>query len=245
MKVYCPYCEKEVEYKIERRELKEFRGIEINTYENVAVCKWCHNDLYVNKIENENNERIYELYRNKADILKPQDIIKFRKKYNISQRELTSILGFGKMTINRYERGGIPTKSQNDYIKLLMENENEFIKKTKEAYEKNNITQKTYEKIVLKDAKNEVTKNDIQEMYRIYINNVLSKKPEIYNGYKLFDLELVENIISYIASKVKNLTITSVNKYLCFIDMLSFNKRGVPITGLTYQNQQFGPTIIE
>ena len=54
-----------------------------------------------------------------------------REKYGISQRELTAILGFGKMTINRYERGGVPTKSQSDYIKVLIENEKEFIKKAK------------------------------------------------------------------------------------------------------------------
>ena len=60
MKVYCPYCKKEVEYKIEKRELKEFRGIEVNTFENVAICNECNQDLYVNKIEDENNERIYK-----------------------------------------------------------------------------------------------------------------------------------------------------------------------------------------
>ena len=61
----------------------------------------------------------------------------------------------------------------------------------------------------------------------------------------LLDIEKVENIISYIASKVKNLTITSLNKYLWFIDIVSFNQRSVSITGLTYQNQKFGPTIID
>lgn len=245
MKVYCPYCKKDVEYKIEKRELKEFRGIEINSYENVAICKECNEDLYINEIENENDKRIFELYRNKTNIIKPQDIINLREKYGISQRELTAILGFGKMTINRYERGGVPTKSQSDYIKVLIENEKEFIKKAKEAYEKNNISQRTYEKISLKNLNDEVIKDDIQELYRKYINNVLNRKPDIYNGYKSFNLELVENIISYIASKVKNLTITSLNKYLWFIDILSFNQRGVSITGLTYQNQQFGPTIID
>ena len=55
MRVYCPYCKKEVEYKVEKRDLKEFRGIEIDTYENVAVCKECHQDLYVNEIEEKNN----------------------------------------------------------------------------------------------------------------------------------------------------------------------------------------------
>ena len=245
MRVYCPYCKKEVEYKIEKRDVKEFRGIEINTYENVAVCKECHQDLYVNEIEEKNNERIYELYREKANIIKPQDIVDLRKKYDISQRELTAILGFGKMTINRYEGGGEPTKSQGDYIKLLIDNDNKFVEKVKEAYKNGNINDKTYEKIVSTNLENEIGKNDIQDMYRRVINNSLRLKPNIFNGYKTFDLELVENIISYISSKVNNLTITSLNKYLWFIDILSFNQRGVSITGLTYQKQQYGPTIID
>jgi len=245
MRVYCPYCKEEVEYKIEKRDVKEFRGIELNTFENVAICKKCNNDLYLNELEDKNNKRIYNLYREKTDIVKPQDIVNLREKYNISQRELTAILGFGKMTINRYERGGVPTKSQSDYIKLLIENENEFIKKVKEAFENENISQKTYAKIVMRDNENTVSKADIQDIFRRYINSGLCREPDIYNGYKKFDLELVENIISYIGSKVQNLTITSMNKYLWFIDMLSFKQRGVGITGLTYQKQQYGPTIID
>ena len=244
MKVYCPYCKKEVEYKIEKRELKEFRGIEVNTFENVAICNECNQDLYVNKIEDENNERIYKIYREKANIIKADDIVKLREKYDISQRELTAILGFGKMTINRYERGGLPTKSQSDYIKLLIENEDKFIEKVNEAYENNNITEKTYKKIVSEGQEENISKKRVQENIRRYLKEVLNRKPDIYNGYKSLDLEKVENIISYIASKVKNLTITSLNKYLWYIDMLSFNKRAVAITGLTYQNQKFGPTIV-
>lgn len=244
MKVYCPYCKKEVEYKIEKKDLKEFRGIEVNTFENVAICNECNQDLYVNEIENVNNERIYQIYREKANIINAEDIIKLREKYAISQRELTSILGFGKMTINRYERGGLPTKSQSDYIKLLIENDDKFIEKVKEAYEKNNINEKTYNKIISEDVEKGISKKEVQDNIRRYLKSVLNRKPDIYNGYKSLDLEKVENIISYIASKVKNLTITSLNKYLWYIDMLSFNERTVSITGLTYQNQRFGPTIV-
>ena len=244
MRVYCPYCKKEVEYKIEKRDLKEFRGIEVNTFENVAICNECNQDLYVNEIEDVNNERIYQIYREKANIIKAEDIIKLREKYDISQRELTSILGFGKMTINRYERGGLPTKSQSDYIKLLIENDDKFIEKVKEAYEKNNINEKTYNKIISEEVEKDISKKEVQDNIRRYLKSVLNRKPDIYNGYKSLDLEKVENIISYIASKVRNLTITSLNKYLWYIDMLSFNERTVAITGLTYQNQRFGPTIV-
>ena len=190
MRVYCPYCKKEVEYKVEKRDLKEFRGIEINTYENVAVCKECHQDLYVNEIEEKNNERIYELYREKANIIKPQDIIDLREKYDISQRELTAILGFGKMTINRYERGGVPTKSQSDYIKLLIDNGDKFIEKVKEALKKGNINEKTYEKTVSQKIEIKATVRNARNVFRNCINIKLSRKPDIYNGYKEFDLEL-------------------------------------------------------
>lgn len=244
MKVYCPYCKKEVKYRIEKRNIKEFKGIEVNTFENVAICNECNEDLYVNEIENENNERIFKIYRKIANIITPQDIVNLRNKYDISQRELTAILGFGKMTINRYERGGLPSKSQSDYIRLLIDNEIEFVNRVKAAYEKNEISEKTYKKIVSNDVEKAISKKEVQDNIRKYLNVELNRDPDIYNGYKSLDLEKIENIISYIASKVKNLTITSLNKYLWYIDMLSFNQRSVAITGLTYQNQKFGPTII-
>ena len=245
MKVYCPYCRKDVEYKIEKRDIKEFKGVKINTFENVGICIECNNDLYINLLERENNDRIYNAYKEKSNIITRKDIIDFRNKYNISQRELTSILGFGKMTINRYERGDIPTKSQSDYLKLLIENEDKFIEKVKDAYSKELITKKTYLKVVNDIVKNDDFELKMQDIFRRYIKESLNRNPEIYNGNKFFDLEKLENIISYIASKVKNLTVTSINKYLWYIDMYSFKQRTVSITGLTYQNQKFGPTILD
>ncbi len=245
MNIYCPYCKENVEYGIEKRKIEKFRNVKVDTYENVGVCKKCGNDLYINSLEEKNTQRLYEKYRENSDIIKPEEIIKLRVKYDISQRELTSILDFGKMTINRYENGGLPTKSQSDYLKLLIENKEIFIEKVKEAYNNGRITHRTYNKIINNTSSNNVIKEDFDTIIRKYIEYSLSRKPDIYNGYKDFDLERVENIISYIASKVNNLTITSMNKYLWFIDIISFSERGLSITGITYQKQQFGPTIDE
>jgi len=54
MNVYCPYCRKDVEYKIEKRDIKEFKGVKINIFENVGICIECNNDLYINLLESEN-----------------------------------------------------------------------------------------------------------------------------------------------------------------------------------------------
>lgn len=176
------------------------------------------------------------------DTLKPEDIINFRRKYNISQRELTSILDFGKMSINRYENNYPIQKSKSDHLKILINNEEEFIKKVKESYSNKKITEKTYNKIIYSNNINDIY-IDYKNNIRKYINLSLTKKPDIYNGYNEFDLDKLENIISYISSKVNNLTITSLNKYLWFIDMLSFNLFNKSITGLTYQKQKYGPVI--
>ncbi len=245
MRVYCPYCKKEVKYKIEKKEVNSFKGIEIDTFENVGICEECQRELYIPNIEDENLKRINDKYREKVDIIKPIDIIKFREKYNISQRELTVILDFGKMTINRYENGSLPTKSQSDYLKLLFDNDDEFLRKVEKAYNSSMISSRTYNKIKNLNAKNNTFERDIQDLYRKSINEKLKDEPSIYNGYKKFDLNKVENIISYIASKVSNLSITSLNKYLWFIDSISVNKRGISITGLKYEHQQFGPTVID
>ena len=62
MNVYCPFCQKNVEYRIERRDFKEFKEKIIDTYENVGVCNECSWDLYINNLEEENNKRIYRDY---------------------------------------------------------------------------------------------------------------------------------------------------------------------------------------
>lgn len=238
MRTYCPYCRKEEEYYIEKRIFKEYKGVEVNIEQNVPICNTCKNELVINSIENENLRKIYEKYREIKNIIKVSEIINLRKKYNISQRELTAILDFGKMTINRYENGAIPSKTHSDYLRVIINDENEFINKAKEALKEKRISKRTINKI---ESAISHTQNDNQAL-KLYLEKELKTSPNIYNGFKEFDLDKLQNLISYLSSKV-NLYLTSLNKYLWFIDMISFNKRTITITGLTYMHEQFGPVV--
>ena len=242
MKHYCPYCNSEQEYSIVKRIFKEYKGVKVNVEENVPICKKCKNELIINSIEDENLKRIYNKYMEIKNIITPSEIKNLRNRYGISQRELTAILDFGKMTINRYENGSLPSKSHSDYLKLIAKDEYVFFDKVTEAYDTNRISQKTFSKV--KNAVNKQSIHDNNYELKLYIENDLKTSPNIYNGFQVLDLEKLQNLISYIASKTK-LYLTSLNKYLWFIDIVSFNQRGVSITGLTYQKQQYGPTIID
>lgn len=241
MKHYCPYCNSEQEYYIDKRIFKEYKGVDVNVEENVPICKKCGNELVINNIEDENLKRIYNKYREIKNIITPSEIKNLRNKYDISQRELTAILDFGKMTINRYENGSLPSKSQSDYLRLISNDEKEFFNKAKEAFIAHRISQKTFSKI--ENIINEQYDYDNNYELKKYIESELKTSPNIFNGFKVLDLEKLQNLISYIASKTK-LYLTSLNKYLWFIDMISYNKRAVPITGLTYVHEQYGPVII-
>ena len=241
MKHYCPYCNSEQEYYIDKRIFKEYKGVDVNVEENVPICKKCGNELVINNIEDENLKRIYNKYREIKNIITPSEIKNLRNKYDISQRELTAILDFGKMTINRYEDGSLPSKSQSDYLRLISNDEKEFFNKAKEAFIAHRISQKTFSKI--ENIINEQYDYDNNYELKLYIKSELKTSPNIFNGFKVLDLEKLQNLISYIASKTK-LYLTSLNKYLWFIDMISYNKRAVSITGLTYVHEQYGPVII-
>ena len=241
MKHYCPYCNSEQEYYIDKRIFKEYKGVDVNVEENVPICKKCGNELVINNIEDENLKRIYNKYREIKNIITPSEIKNLRNKYDISQRELTAILDFGKMTINRYENGSLPSKSQSDYLRLIANDPKEFFNKVKEAFAAHRISQKTFSKI--ENIINEQYDYDNNYELKKYIESELKTSPNIFNGFKVLDLEKLQNLISYIASKTK-LYLTSLNKYLWFVDMISYNKRAVSITGLTYVHEQYGPVII-
>lgn len=236
--VYCANCKERVNYSIRRDVIKEYKGYKVNVTERIGVCEVCQNDLYVPELESENFKDLYEKYRELADIISPEEIIEFRSKYDISQRELTSILNWGKMTINRYERGAVPSQSNNDLLKLMISNGGIFKEKVEEAFQCERITEKTYDKIQngLKDS--------FKDAFKISTINFLTHKEDEYNGFRKFDIERLINLISYIADNVE-LYKTNLNKYLWFIDFQNFKENIRSVTGLRYMKYTYGPIIEE
>lgn len=235
--IFCTNCNKKVNYSIRKSIIKEYKGQIVNVEENIAVCNECGKDIFVPDIENDNLKRLYARYGELTGIISSEEIIQFRGKYDLSQRDLVSLLGWGKMTINRYERGAVPSKSHSDILKSIISSEESFKQKVNEAYEVGRINEKIYNK--LKSLFQSSRRNIIKSLLEIE----LSHQEDISNGFKKFDIERVENIISYVADKVDNLYKTSLNKYLWFIDFENFKENVRSITGLRYVKQQYGPVI--
>ena len=77
-----------------------------------------------------------EKYREKFSFVNPKDIKNLRKKWNLTQRELTQVIGWSPSTIALYEVGEIPTISNNRLLKILIKDPRvmeEFIEENNES----------------------------------------------------------------------------------------------------------------
>lgn len=235
--VYCDTCQQHVDYKIDKRLVEEYKGCKVNVIENVGVCVQCNNEVFVEELEEENLIRLYDKYRELNNMVMPVDINTFRNRYNISQRDLVSILGWGKMTINRYERGALANKSHNDLLKLLISDEKAFFNKVEEAYNSGRLSGKKYKEIMKRKPEN------WDKDYREALNQRLVHYEDEYNGFRKFDVEKVENLISFLAERLNGIYLTSLNKLLFYIDFAYYKQYTRSITGLRYMRYTHGPVI--
>ncbi|VEU81329.1 type II TA system antitoxin MqsA family protein [Haploplasma axanthum] len=126
MKMYCAQCDKDVEV-IKKKEKKtyEVKDEIIDVTITRIYCAECNELIYDKKNEVNNDIIVYDEYRKIKGLLTSEEIRKIRSKYNISQKEMSQLLGFGEKTVTRYENGYIQDKS-NDILMRLVDDKESF-----------------------------------------------------------------------------------------------------------------------
>jgi len=143
MKDYCSKCNKIMDVGVKKK-IEKFtvKGEPIEQENDVVYCLTCGEEIFNEEYDSKNLERAYDEYRKKHNLLTSNDIKEIRKKYGLSQKDFARILGFGEVTITRYENGTIQDKA-NDNLMQMARNEETFINllknSTLENYEKGQI----------------------------------------------------------------------------------------------------------
>lgn len=182
------------------------------------------NDLLYDDIElgNYNLRRIRNAYRKETGLLTDDEIKEIRGKYFLNQRNFALLLGFGEVTITRYESKSIQEKAHDDIIRKASDPNTflEYVEKNKDAYLKYNSLD-TYN-VLLTTIKNMIS-NSFKD-----------------SGNVAYDSEKFHAAISYILSKMKSVKKTKLVKYLWYADFYSYKKYNHSITGLTYVHNHYG-----
>lgn len=197
------------------------------------------NEFYPAEIMDENLSRARDAYRLKHGLLTSKDIREYRKKYALSQLELARLLGWGDVTITRYETKYIQGETYDRLLRLIFENQLfalEMLRKHRAAFD-----EKRYLEIYSHIREIAENKGLIYlKKQEIIIKYLRYNQKAICNGYKMLDLDKVSSVMAFFAHHADNLYKVKLMKLLWYADVLHFKRHGEAITGLVYRRMPLG-----
>ena len=236
MKRICPFCEKECNIEsIDTVEEIKVRGEAFEIEMHYLKCKECDNTFDDPTSDHDPLELAYREYRKRHGMMQPEDIKAFRKKYGLSQGELSSILGWGIATLNRYENGALQSQAHEKTLSLAMEPDNLMILLRDSA----GALSKEKEERLMKNL--QLEGEESFSFQRIIENRFGRYEPSELSGYRKLDLKKLFNIILFFCKDEGGVYKTKLNKLLFYADFKHFKEYVVSITGCRYAHIPFGP----
>lgn len=233
----CPVCETEREIvKILKSETLTIKGEPLEIEAEVdycPVCKECSADV---ETEERNFQKAYRFYREKHGLLQPEEIKEIRERYGLGQRAFSLLLGWGEITIHRYETGALQDEIHNNELILMKDPVNFQI-----LFEKNKskLSPRVVNRVTprLASLLNNKRQNDFNDFLETFF---YSASEDINSGFRLFDLEKFENAILYF-TECKGVLKTKLLKLLWYFDFLTFKNYHRSATGAKYIHLPLGP----
>ena len=235
---FCPDCEEytNVTLGIEK-EVYNVRGEPIEIEAEVAICQECEARIFDEGRDSRNLEMAYSRYREKHNLLSPDGIRRTREKYGLSQRALSRLLGWGEITIHRYEGGAIQDNVHDSTLRLIEDPRN-----MQRLFEANRSKLLSYIATRLEKRIASFLQEDEEQSFHISFERLVSHPySDLTSGYKEYDLDKLENMILYLVKRLNGEFITKLNKILWYCDFLHFKETSVSITGAQYVHLQYGP----
>lgn len=206
-----------------------------------AVYSYCDKaeELYASESQlSENDKRLKDAYRAEEGLLTSSEIVAIRSKYGISQRDLSTILGWGAKTITRYETHQVQDKAHDAILKKIDDDPEWFISLLLEAKEKIALELlNTYLKkasILYEKERDAYLRKAIEAEYVKYVGD------SALQGNTQLSLDKVIDVIRYFASNINNLYKVKLMKLMWYADAVSYKQRGAAITGLVYLSLPMG-----
>lgn len=226
----CPACEKTTGMEIIHR-LQDFeiKGEKVTIETSLYHCKECDSEFSAKELEDP-FKAAYDKYRQQKRMVQPEEIVKFRKKYGLTQKELSDLLGFGGITLSRYENGALQDQAHDHILRLTMEPGN-FIEL---ILQNPSFTNDQKWKSVLFQLHEELS---LIEQVDMLFNKT---QPDEYNGFTPLKINKVADVIKYFCYN-RNIYKTKLMKLLFYSDFIHFKNYKHSITGLRYAHLPYGP----
>ncbi|HZK71600.1 MAG TPA: type II TA system antitoxin MqsA family protein [Clostridia bacterium] len=239
----CPICNKEHSLEMRKRQTQAILKGEKVDYEEVyylcPISDEDENEFVPASLMDENLLRVRDAYRMKKGLLTSEEIIKIREFYGLTQSDFSALLGWGEVTINRYESKAIQDETYDNIMRMVYQNPMfamEFLEKHKERFSESKYNS-IRKNIVNKVGENGNTYIKMQEIKSLYVSY---EDLSDYNGYKILDITKLASAMGYFAEFTNNLYKVKLMKLLWYTDALYFRRYGQSMTGLVYKHMTYG-----
>ena len=221
-RTFCEHCDKLTNYYRNKEEVtRTVKDEEITLHIQLPRCMTCKNEVFDLESETAIQNQFFDEYRRRKGLVTTSEIINLRENIGISQRDLSKLLGFGEITISRYELGSLPTKANSTMINSLKKHKN-----ISDLFEQNKdkLSQKAITKI------------------QLYLEDT---DPIKYTGNRQYSVDKFHQLTAFIIRLFKenkeSAFITKLNKLMFYSDFNFFRKMGRSITGSKYIKLSYGP----
>jgi putative zinc finger/helix-turn-helix YgiT family protein len=239
---FCPRCERLTEAAlVSTKENLTVLGELVEYTARVYKCGTCGEEFAPPDLEEQNFKRAYDLYRKRHNLVTSRQIKAIRETYGLSQRSFARFLGWGQITIHRYEAGAIQDIAHNQTLVLIKDNA-ENVRKIFELNRNNlseSLRQKVEERIKALIGRDGESKR--KSLESLIAEKASGTEPTIDSGYKALDAKKLENLILYLLRNIRGVFKTKLNKLLWYCDFYHFKEYGVSMTGTRYQHLPYGP----
>ncbi|HMQ70462.1 MAG TPA: DUF4065 domain-containing protein [Ignavibacteria bacterium] len=218
-----------------KRKLKKmsFRKEEFEVYDLFYKCEITGKEFSTSETGDIVLRQLYNQYREKNNILFPEQIKEFREKYGLSSLKMSSVLGFGPNIYKSYEKGDIPNKSNSTLLNIA--------KDPKQFYEiaLNSKQLSDAELGKLKDITDKLKKEDFIFQIEKYLK-INSDEISQYTGYVKRNFDKFANMVLFFINDGRTFT-TRLNKYLFYSDFICYRNTGYSMSGYPYSAIERGP----
>ena len=178
-------------------------------------------------------------YRKAHHLLTSTEIIDIRKKYDLSQKELARMLGWGDVTISRYETKYIQDETHDNLLRMIAKDPlaaKEYLERNKLGFSEKRFNE-IYSAIgahIPDDGAYQYLKKNLEAQY------VKFEKNDVLTGRTILSITKACYMIDFFARNCTNLFKVKLMKLLWYSDALSYKRYGHTISGLVYQHKPMG-----
>lgn len=236
----CPMCAKVHPVKKASRQSKaKIKGEIIDYPETVYECEETGEIFIPADVMDANLLRARDAYRLAHGFMTSQEIVQLRKRLGLTQKELALLLGWGEITVTRYETKQIQNESHDILLKAIRDNAYEARKLLIQNRE--NFAPDRYREI-LKRIDEEISRTSVQYLagQKIQAKQIQYEEDPEATGGTTVNVDKVRNMMLFFASKCKSLYKVKLMKLLWFSDARYCQKHSTSMSGLVYQHMPMG-----